>query len=212
MRSIVRSLVCLGFWGCCCCNAMGEGTSPRFWPFGRGKDAAELSSQHHHGSVPSTFATTENQTSAPWNETNEAGELEPERRWMIDSPQGRVSWPRFQMPEIPKPHLPRPQLMPERKQTQNVRNAWVPRQANRGRPSPWNLISSGAQRVSDGTRAAWHKTVDVLTPGDHTSPNPRVAQGPSQPPLWKRMFGLSQSQPQGPQTVTEWMAQERPGR
>jgi len=212
MRSTVRSLVCLAIVGCCRCEAVGEGTSPRFWPFGRSKDSAALSSQSNESFTTRTFATPEEPSASAWKEASDESDLEPEHRWMIDSPRGRVSWPRIQMPELPKPQLPRPQLMPERNRTQNVRNAWVPRQSNGGRPSPWNLISSGARRVSDGTRAAWQKTVDVLTPGDKTSSNPRVARGAPQAPLWKRMFGPSQPQPQGPQTVTEWMAQERPGR
>lgn len=59
--------------------------------------------------------------------------------------------------------------------------------------------------MSESTRKAWHKTVDWVTPGDGTE-----AQVVSEPreSWWARMWGSKEKQ-EGPQTVTEWMAQDR---
>ena len=71
-------------------------------------------------------------------------------------------------------------------------------------------MSGGARHVGQRTRAAWGKTVDAITPGGSSdSTSSRVARREDRPPLWKRMFGSEEQQPEGPQTVTEWMAQER---
>jgi hypothetical protein len=64
--------------------------------------------------------------------------------------------------------------------------------------SPW-------KSMSDGTKNAWHKTVDWVTPGDGSD----VAAVKSEPRVswWDRMWGGEEEQ--GPETVTEWMAQDR---
>jgi hypothetical protein len=71
-------------------------------------------------------------------------------------------------------------------------------------------LSNGARRAGDRTRAAWHKTVDVLTPGERDPRTPpKIAQRDTQPPFWKRMFGTTQKGPEGPQTIQGFIAQER---
>jgi hypothetical protein len=132
---------------------------------------------------------------------------EPDERWMIDSPRAKVSWPRLQLPEIPKPQLPR--LWPEKSEVEAARNAWVEQNPEATQPSALQALSDGARRVGDSSRAAWDKTVDALTPGQPSSQtSSRVVRREAGPPWWKRMFGAEEP-PQGPQTVTEWMAQER---
>jgi hypothetical protein len=130
---------------------------------------------------------------------------------MFQSPFANITWPQFHMPQVtfPKPQMPR--LWPKRKQVDAARNAWVEKSQDPARPSPLQAVADGARRVGDSTRAAWHKTVDSLTPGEpaRTVDNPQLASRDSQPPLWKRMFGINQPEPEGPRTVTEWMAQER---
>jgi hypothetical protein len=131
---------------------------------------------------------------------------------MYESPTSKVSWPRIHMPEfsLPKPRLPRPQLWPQESEVSEARNAWVKENPNPNKPSPLQAVKQGAQRVGDSTRNAWHKTVDVLTPGDSPERrSSRIARRDIKPPFWKRMFGAGKSQPEGPRTVTEWMAQER---
>jgi hypothetical protein len=131
---------------------------------------------------------------------------------MIESPLTKVSWPRIHMPEVslPKPQLPRPQLWPRKAEVDEARNAWVGKSADPKRPSPLQAAKDGARRVADSTRSAWHKTVDVLTPGDAPARrSSRIARQATQPPLWKRMFAAKGPQSDGPRTVTEWMAQDR---
>jgi hypothetical protein len=90
------------------------------------------------------------------------------------------------------------------------RNAWVERRAEPEQASPWQTVTNGAHRVGASTKAAWQKTVDVLTPGDETKKPPtRVAKRGTEPSFWSRMTGQESKQPEGPRTVTEWMGQER---
>jgi hypothetical protein len=135
----------------------------------------------------------------------------PERRWMIQSPLANVTWPRIHMPEVslPRPRLPRPQLWPRQAQVEDTRNAWVGKSLDPERPTPLEAARTGARRVADSTRTAWHKTVDVLTPGEPAANDAFLARSEPRPPLWRRLFGAEEPQSQGPRTVTEWMAQDR---
>jgi hypothetical protein len=114
------------------------------------------------------------------------------------------------MPELSMPRLSRPQLMPRTSQVDEARNAWVEQNPETLRPSPLQAAKNGARKVTDSSRTAWRKTVDVLTPGAPSPPvSARLAGQPVKPPFWKRMFAANEPQPQGPRTVTEWMAQDR---
>jgi hypothetical protein len=116
------------------------------------------------------------------------------------------------MPDVslPKPRLPRPQLWPRKSEVDSARNAWAENSTDPMRPSPLQAAKDGVRRVGDSTRTAWRKTVDALTPGNAAADqSSRIAGRDSRPPLWKRMFAADQPQPQGPRTVTEWMAQDR---
>jgi hypothetical protein len=132
---------------------------------------------------------------------------EAERRWMLESPLAKVSWPRIHLPEMPKPKMP-PSPIPSRADIDRARNSWVEPSPDAARPSPLQALKEGASRVGQSTRNAWDKTVDALRPGEPSSaPSSRVAR--DERPIWQRMFFAEPAQPQGPQTVTEWMAQER---
>jgi hypothetical protein len=86
--------------------------------------------------------------------------------------------------------------------TERPKNTWAQQPASdttAATKSPW-------QSMSDGTKNAWRKTVDWVTPGDGSDvtavdTEPRVS-------MWDRMWGGEEEQ-QGPETVTEWMAQDR---
>jgi hypothetical protein len=75
-------------------------------------------------------------------------------------------------------------------------------------------IKDGAQRVAKNTKAAWSKTVDAFTPGEPTPeavPRPnssRIAKAEPKSTFWQRLRGEKPELNQ-PQTVPEWMAQER---
>ncbi|MEX2092121.1 MAG: hypothetical protein WD971_05560, partial [Pirellulales bacterium] len=83
-------------------------------------------------------------------------------------------------------------------------NTWAQQPASTTTEAP---SSSPWHSVSEGTRTAWHKTVDFVTPGDG-SDTPVVRSEP-QESWWQRMWGSEEEKNEGPQTVTEWMAQDR---
>ena len=65
--------------------------------------------------------------------------------------------------------------------------------------SPW-------QSMKASTRHAWDKTVDFVTPA--TTPKRPSSLPKRSRSWWKRMWGSDENK-EGPQTVTEWMAQDR---
>jgi hypothetical protein len=120
------------------------------------------------------------------------------------------SWPAIHLPEFASLQPPR---MPQKNwgsdpEIEISRNTWYEEPQQPAERSPWQAVKGSAQRVRQGTRNAWDKTVDVFSPGDDA--NGRLSRREeTKPPLWKRMFGMEEEKPQGPRTVTEWMAQER---
>jgi hypothetical protein len=96
---------------------------------------------------------------------------------------------------------------------QEVRkNAWANKEQdpNAPAPSPWQSVKNGAKRVGDSTASAWHKTVDAVTPGDGSTQAAPTAVAQQEPKHhWWSWWRGDKEEPQGPQTVTEWMAQER---
>jgi hypothetical protein len=103
-----------------------------------------------------------------------------------------------------------PQVGSNRSQLDNSRNAWVEKPPTTPKPSPLESLSDGAHRVGNRTRAVWRKTVDAVTPGaeDHRTGS-HIASRDVKPPFWKRMFAAQEPEPQGPQTIPQWMAQDR---
>jgi len=230
MRHTALALESVLLVACCCPAATAEESRVRWWPFGDQAEATPAGDnslpaawpqtgtpsagahQAPSATVPSTTAPTTLPGSAAQHAsaTDDWSEELPERRWMIQSPMAKISWPRIHLPALPKPHLPRPQFRPQRSEVDEARNAWVQKNPDPSRPSPLQAVKQGAQRVGESTRSAWRKTVDVLTPGDNpTSDSSRIARRETQSPFWKRMFGGEEPQPEGPRTVTEWMAQDR---
>jgi hypothetical protein len=106
-----------------------------------------------------------------------------------------------------KPH--RPHLNPfgkqhytDRRSTERPKNTWAQQPASTTTTDP---AKSPWQSMSDGTKSAWHKTVDMVTPGDGA--NPPVVQSDPRVSWWDRMWGAEEEK--NPETVTEWMAQDR---
>jgi hypothetical protein len=83
------------------------------------------------------------------------------------------------------------------------RNTWAQQPASTSSAAP---SASPWQAVTEGTRTAWHKTVDFVTPGKRSEAP--VGAGDTHPSWWQRMWGPKEKN-EGPQTVTEWMAQDR---
>ncbi|MEX0610653.1 MAG: hypothetical protein WD738_01910 [Pirellulales bacterium] len=206
MRHKVRALVGMLLIGLYFSDTATAQTRSRWWPFGSSDTEEPQPSGGVAGSGMSTPSRVEQQAPLP----QQPAESEATQRWMIDSPRAKVSWPRIHLPEVRKPNLPRPQVWPEKSEVEAARNAWVEKNPAASQPSPLQAITDSARRVRASTRAAWDKTVDALTPGETTSStSSRVARRQDRPPLWKRMFGVEEPEPQGPRTVTEWMAQQR---
>jgi len=183
-------------------------SAPKWWRFGQGRDAdVTLPPEIARGAEATAPSATGQQAPLP----KYSGEEEPERRWMINSPLAKVSWPRVHMPELPKPRMP-PSPWPKKSEIDAARNSWVETNPDPLKPSPMQAVSNGARRVGQSTRAAWDKTVDVFTPGDQSTasgPSSRVARR-DRPPVWSRMFGSNESQKKaGSQTIPEFMAQDR---
>jgi hypothetical protein len=186
----------------------------RLWPFGRDRaDDVELTG---NSLAPKTSATATSNYAATTRSHVPSGdnstETMPEQRWMVQSPMARVSWPRIHMPEfsMPRPSLPRPPWWTEKPPVGDVRNTWVQTNPEPPQSTPLQSVRQGAQRLGQGTRTAWRKTVGALTPGGAPSAaDPRVAARAEKPPLWQRLRGGEQPQKQGSRTVTEMLSQER---
>jgi hypothetical protein len=84
------------------------------------------------------------------------------------------------------------------------RNTWAQPPADATAQAPG---SSTWQSMTNGTRTAWRKTVDFVTPG--TESEASIAHSEPRVSWWDRMWGTEETTQEGPQTVTEWMAQER---
>jgi hypothetical protein len=235
MRYTARALVSVLLIAIHCeTTAADEASRFAWWPFGSKATTASsgdgsmiptattptdtaqpLGSMPTAGATVTTSATVPNMDSMPITPHEPLPQYSPattpERRWMIQSPLANVTWPRIHMPEVslPKPRLPRPQLWPQKAEVDDARNAWVAKSLDPERTSPLQAARQGARRVADSTRSAWHKTVDVLTPGEPVAASASFDQAAPRPPLWKRMFATEEPQQQGPRTVTEWMAQDR---
>jgi hypothetical protein len=140
-------------------------------------------------------------------------ETEKKESWMLSSKKGKVSWPHLNK-DLSKGG---PLFKSDKKEQEAdpTRNSWAEKTPAPPKPSPMKPVTDGAHKFSAGTKSVWNKTVNALTPGDEKdkakgkAPTaPRIAKREVQPPLWKRMFG-AKSELQQPQTVPEWMAQQR---
>jgi len=159
------------------------------WPFGQEKQAEQ------------PYPTTDTPAARPARRTSGRATL---RRHTPQRHETGKSKPLFSDFEIAMPHI-----WPDKSEAEETRNAWTGTSAEPESASPWQVVTDGTQRLGESTRNAWHKTVDVLTPEylkADSQPAPRMAQ---RDPFWKRAFGFGEEEPKDPQTVTEWMAQER---
>lgn len=190
MRRTVWAMLMGSLVWAACAPASAEESKSRFawWPFGE-EEPAE----------------------APYPTTATPGEPRAERpaSWVPTRPEFHM--PEFHMPtyDLPSPRLPRPHFGAEKEKLDEARNTWTQTSTEPEEASPWQVVTESAQRFRQSTRNAWDRTVDVLTPDSLQSEDQSGHRVAERDPLWKRMFGNESQQPKGPQTVTEWMAQER---
>lgn len=117
---------------------------------------------------------------------------------MVDSPLFDIGWPKIELPKI------------------NWKPSWGNQQPGDAVAKKDNPVSGALDKVAnatkgaaDGVRNVWGSAIDKLTPGGTAKRNHQMASK-EEPGFWARMFG-PQPEPQGSQTVTEFLAQDRPG-
>ena len=212
MRHIARVLLGLLLSVCFAKASAADESRFRLWPFGGDRaNGAELTGNSLSTNPSATATGNSAATPSQAPTSSYSADALPERRWMVQSPLARVSWPRIHMPEVsmPRPNFPRPEWLSRKSQIDDARNGWIQKSPDPARPTPLQAMQQGAQRVGQSTRTAWRKTVDALTPGEVPSAaDPRVAAR-EKPPLWQRLRGAEQPQKPGSQTVTEMLSQER---
>lgn len=209
MRFAARALILVVFVVCCRDVAAADSDSG-WWPFNH-KDEAAVSPPTGAAANAAPPVKAPAAGSAPVAHQVELPQSPPDsnEHWMLNTPKKKVSWPKLHMPELSKPRLPSA-LSSAKKPTEPSLNSWAQPPAP-PKPGPLQSMKNGANRVTAGTKSAWHKTVAAVTPGDNSKKetSARVAKRDTQPSLWQRMMGAKQPELQPPQTVPQWMAQKR---
>ncbi len=125
-----------------------------------------------------------------------------------ESPSGKAkkssilpaSWSGIAMPKITMPKVSMPKIAFPKWPTDDQGKAL----------SPLAPISAGAEKISSGTKQAWAGTKELFSFGskkDDTQTSIASAQQ-TKPSFWQRMLAPA-PEPDGPQTVGEWMSQPR---
>jgi hypothetical protein len=183
-------------------NVVAQESSAPWWPFGRSEETLPPNATKTPFDAPTpapTMPVPQPQQAITPVLPDEALADDHNQKWMINSPFGKVSWPRLQMPK-------RPAAASDQQVAADAdRNTWVETPVEPPKPSPFESMSNSA-------RTAWKKTVDALTPGDQSQPedrSSRVARREGQS-AWQRMFGSEEpTKKEGSQTIGEFIAQER---
>lgn len=113
-----------------------------------------------------------------------------------------ASWPSVSLPKIAMPKITMPKItMPK----------W-PTNADGSAVSPMAPITAGASKVSAGTQKAWEGAKEMFSFGSQGEAAQPIASTATsaKPSFWQRMTG-KQPEPEGPQTVAEFMSQPRVG-
>lgn len=218
MRHTLCALVGLALLFCTSLNAAAAETGSRWWPFGHKDEAAvtppPAAATATAPSTPPLLTPYKGDTAANFGATGPLApqsqapavqpEATPKENWMLSSPKGKVGWPRLNKPQMPSA------FTAKKPPVDATRNSWA-EQPVTPKPSPLQPIKDGASKVGKGTKAAWHKTVDALTPGEPEPSRPasaRIAKQEAKPSVWKRMWG-EKPEPQGSQTMPGFIAQQR---
>jgi hypothetical protein len=221
MRHFARVLIGVALAASCSQSVAADSSSSSWWPWGH--DAAKPAPQSALGTGGSTQLANPNtggsvsrpligaaQSPLAGNDSAAKESKDSKDHWMLSSPSGKVSWPHLTMPKLPSSST----STADKKKSETKHNSWVEKTPTLPKPSPMKAVSEQAHKVTKATKDTWHKTVDAVTPGSSTPPqnnsnnSPRIAKKEMDPPWYKRMFG-AKSELQPPQTVPQWMAQQR---
>lgn len=218
MRHTLCSLFGLALLVCTSLDANAAEAGSRWWPFGH-KEEAEVTQAPPAAATPAPSTSPlltpyKGDTAAHFGATaplapqTQAPAVQPEatpkEHWMLSSPKGKVGWPQLNKPKMPSA------LAAKKPPVDATRNSWA-EQPVTPKPSPLQPIKNGASKVGKSTKAAWHKTVDALTPGEPEPSRPagaRIAKKEAKPSMWKRMWGET-PEPTGSQTMPGFIAQQR---
>lgn len=205
MRYAVRCSTCALFW-LLTTTLVAQETKAPWWKFGRGQDAPAAQATV----TPAPTLTPAPETITPVEEDS----------WLAWPSMPKWHWPEFaanaesSVSDGPVTSSPsstnsssRPRAAHSRfgKPThqRRPRNTWAQQPAS---TSPTGEAPSTWQTMKASTRHAWDKTIDFVTPGDDAETSTVASEKKSS--WWQRMWG-SEERKEGPQTVTEWMAQDR---
>jgi hypothetical protein len=184
-----------------------ESTSP-WWHFGTDQSAPDA-----EPSMTAAPTLTPSQTLAPpLTGSTVAAPAAEDKRWLKwpslpTTSLSKLKWSETTVTEVSPSELiqpkPRRDNFGKPSHVARPRNAWAqpPAETTAATPGP-----SAWSKVTEGTRSAWHKTVEFVTPGE--APDTSVANNQPRDSWWRRMWS-SNEETEGPQTVTEWMAQDR---
>lgn len=137
------------------------------------------------------------QLSQPWPAPSQAEAPAPEaatptaESWTFTNPFGTL--------KLPKPKMPQFQWRPAFSPTPETSPGFL--------DGPVGRIKSATRGAAQRTRTAWNSTVEKLKFGGGQGSG---GQPSSEPGFFARMFG-GDPEPEGARTVTEFLAQERPG-
>lgn len=194
-------------------NGFGEETKAPWWHFGRDKD---LPSAPAAGTPAPTLSPAQTITPATPDITPVEDESwlhwpsKPKWGWLESSGETEVATTdpfaasKSVTTEAPTKTRTARSHFGNSMHRERPRNTWVQQPASTETPA---AKTSTWQSMTAGTRTAWHKSVDFVTPGESAAEAPVVATD-TKPSWWHRMWG-AEEEDQGPQTVTEWMAQDR---
>lgn len=195
-------------------------TGSSWWPFGHKADAPVAQSaevgQPVSPSATKTYPTTSVPTApAPAADVGPIAhevqmpanaDTSTDSHWLANTPKKKTSWPKLEWPKSLSSSKPVPPKPVES-------NRWVEKAPVKPKTSVTQSVKKGASSVASGTKSAWNKTVDAVTPGSKTKkattpePGTRIAKRDASPSFWQKMMGAKE--PEAPKTMPGFLAQKR---
>lgn len=115
---------------------------------------------------------------------------------MVDSPMFKLGWPKIEMPKFSWKNPMAGSDKPEGDGSNPISRAF-------------DKVADASKSASESVRGAWGSAMERLTGGGEQPSTQAVAA--KEPGFWSRMFGGDKEEPQGAQTMEEFLAQERVG-
>lgn len=137
------------------------------------------------GATPS--AQAQQPETAPAEESGDA---------MVDSPMFKLGWPKIEMPKFSWKNPMAGSDKPEGDGSNPISRAF-------------DKVADASKRASDSVRGAWVSAMSRFS-GGGDQPDARAVAS-EEPGFWSRMFGGGDEEPEGAQTMEEFLAQERVG-